>query len=553
MIFGMRKKKEEAGNKDAAGLSDGKTGKTHPDDAPKVDLSTLDLDRGLAKILNEEISKKIEGIVIGRPDDDSLVIAVKDPTQIYIHDSVSYVTHNKFRLILIAADPILIDLAIEYVFTYSELIQDVPWKEWLEKKRFEGKQLEVHKKAEGLTGEKEEISGLIVEKANKIIVEAISIGASDIHLEPFEDRLLVRYRIDGVLTISDVITDKETIGALIKRFKIMADIDIALERVTQGGRISVRVADRAFDLRVSIIPVQAGESIVMRLLSKSAFNISLESLGFDEGMLNIWRKMVARPFGIILVSGPTGSGKSTTLFASLKEINRPYRKILTVEDPVEYQMPGIMQVQVNLAPKEEEKKVTFAKALREFLRQDPDVILVGEIRDEETAAISIKAALTGHLVFSTIHTNDSIGIINRLKDMNVIPYLISSSLIGGVAQRLVRRLCPECKQPAQPPPEFMRVMEKENIREYTFYEAKGCEKCRRTGYRGRVGIYELLVLDEKIQSMIEGNALAFDIFNAAREKGMRTLIEDGVHKAAKGVTSADEVMRVCMMEITGEL
>lgn len=550
MIFGMLKKKEETEKKGAVKSSEGKIEDQHLDDIPKVDLSTLDLDRGLAKILDEEISKKIEGIVIGKPDDKTLVVAVKDPTQIYIHDSVAYITHNKFQLILIAADPTMIDLAIEYVFSFSEFVQDVPWKEWLEKKRFEGKQLEVKKKAETLTGEKEEITGLIVEKANKIIVEAISIGASDIHLEPFEDRLLVRYRIDGVLNVSDVITDKDTIGALIKRFKIMADIDIAQEHITQGGRISVRVADRAFDLRVSIIPVAAGEGIVMRLLSKSAFNISLENLGFDENMLTIWRKMVARPFGIILVSGPTGSGKSTTLFASLKEINRPDRKILTVEDPVEYQMPGIMQVQVNLAPKEEDKRVTFAKALREFLRQDPDVILVGEIRDEETAAISIKAALTGHLVFSTIHTNDSIGIINRLKDMNVIPYLISSSLIGGVAQRLVRRLCPECKQPVAPPAEFMKIMEKEKITKYSFYGPKGCERCRRTGYRGRVGLYELLVLDEQLQSLIEGNALACDILKTARERGMKTLMEDGVHKAAAGVISPEEVMRVCMMDIT---
>lgn len=550
MIFGKWKKKDEIEKKDTTVGHEESHDEGLNEDIIKIDLSTLELDRGLAKILNEEISRKIEGIVIGKPDDKTLVIAAKDPTQIYIHDSVSYVTHSKFRLNLVAADPVMVDLALEYIYSFSELIGDVSWKEWLEKKRFEGKQLEVGKKAETLTGEREEITGTIVEKANKIIVEAISIGASDIHLEPFEDRLLVRYRIDGVLSVSDVITDKDIIGSLIKRFKIMADIDIAQERVTQGGRISVRVADKAFDLRVSIIPVQAGEGIVMRLLSKSAFNISLEDLGFDETMLGIWRKIVSRPFGIILVSGPTGSGKSTTLFASLKEINRPDRKILTVEDPIEYQMPGIMQVQVNLAPKEEERKVTFAKALREFLRQDPDVILVGEIRDEETAAISIKAALTGHLVFSTIHTNDAIGIINRLKDMNVIPYLISSSLIGGVAQRLVRRLCPECKQPTMPPPEFLPIMENRNIKDFTFYKPKGCERCRRTGYRGRVGLYELLVLDDEIQSLIEGNALACDIFKMARKKGMKTLMEDGVHKAALGVTSPEEVMRVCKLDIT---
>ncbi|MCE1245161.1 MAG: GspE/PulE family protein [Firmicutes bacterium] len=549
MVFGW-KKKDETDKGDAARAVREHGEDTALEQYPKIDLGTLDLDRGLAKLLDEAISKKIEGIVIGKPDDHTLVIAVKDPTQIYIHDSVAYVTHSKFRITLVAADSVMVDLALEYIYTFSELIQDVPWKEWLEKKRFEGKQLEVKKKAETLSGEKEEITGTIVDKANRIIVEAISVGASDIHLEPFEDRLLVRYRIDGVLNVSDVITDKEMIGALIKRFKIMADIDIAQERITQGGRISVRVSDRAFDLRVSIIPVQAGEGIVMRLLSKSAFNISLENLGFDAKLLKIWRKMVARPYGIILVSGPTGSGKSTTLFASLKEINRPDRKILTVEDPIEYQMPGIMQVQVNLAPKEEERKVTFAKALREFLRQDPDVILVGEIRDEETAAISVKAALTGHLVFSTIHTNDSVGIINRLKDMGVIPYLISSSFIGGVAQRLVRRLCPECKEPDEVPSELISIMEKHNIIDRTFFKAKGCERCRRSGYRGRIGLYEMLVLDEDLQSMIEADSLACEISKKAREKGMVTLMEDGVRKAAQGVTSADEVMRVCKMDIS---
>ncbi len=548
MIFKKRKKEDGPGKRTDMEVLGNDSRQGLFADIPKVDLGSLDLDRGLAMLLDQEIARKIEGIVIGKPDDKTLAIAVKDPTQIYIYDSVSYVTHGKFHICLIEADPVMIDLALEYIYSYSEHVQDVSWKEWLEKKRFEGEHLEV-RKGEVTTGEEqEEITGTIIEKANKIIVEAISVGASDIHLEPFEDRLLIRYRIDGVLSVSDVITDKEIISALIKRFKIMAEIDIAKDRITQGGRISVRVADKAFDLRVSIIPVQAGEGVVMRLLSKSAFNITLEDLGFDEKNLKYWRKMVSRPYGIILVSGPTGSGKSTTLFASIKEIYTPYRKILTVEDPVEYQMPGIMQVQVNLAPREEEKKVTFAKALREFLRQDPDVILVGEIRDEETAAISVKAALTGHLVFSTIHTNDAVGIITRLKDMNVIPYLISASLIGGVAQRLLRRLCPECKQPISPPEEFLEVMERENIKEFSFFQPKGCEKCRKTGYRGRTGIYELLAIDKTLQALIERDATSYEIFNAAREKGMRTLLEDGVRKAAAGITSPEEVLRMCTFD-----
>ncbi len=517
---------------------------------PFVDLKCLPINREVAKIIKKDIATKIGGIVVGRPDDESLVLVVKDPTQIYIYDTVSFVTHNRYKNIkLLKGDPKLIDLAIQYIYDIPEALQDQTWTEWLETKKFTGEKLEVIQQGADEEKQEREITGTVIEKANNIISEAISIGASDIHLETFEDGLVVRYRIDGVLQIHDIIKDLKLARALIKRIKVMADMDIASDRITQGGRISIQIGDGSFDLRVSIVPVPAGESIVLRILNKKAFNLSLETLGFEEKQLNIYKQMIARPYGIILSCGPTGSGKSTTLFASLKTINRPDRKIITIEDPIEYQMPGVVQVQVNTAPKDPAKQVTFARALREFLRQDPDVILVGEIRDNETAEISIKAALTGHLVLSTIHTNDAVGIITRLKDMNVIPFLIAATLIGGVAQRLVRRLCPKCKEPAPIPEEFKEIMYRLNIKESNFFKAKGCPHCRRTGYKGRIGLYEILVISEKIRELIEAGSTSREIYKVARSEGMKILLEDGVTKAASGITSAEEVKRVCMMDI----
>lgn len=524
------------------------------EDTPYVDLKTMQLDRDVGKILSEEICRKIEGVVIGKPSDDDLSIAVKDPSQIYIYDTVAYATDNKYKCTLFKADPKLVDLAVEFIFTVPAQAQGAPWTEWLEGKKFEGEELDVvSTDAAKHSGLDIDITGSIIEKGNKLIMEAISLGASDIHLEMFEKQLTIRFRIDGVLHVMDVITDMDQAAALVSRLKIMANMDISENRITQGGRISVQVKNEEFDLRVSIVPVPAGESLVLRLLNKGAFNLKLKTLGFNEPQFESYRKMVSFPYGIILVSGPTGSGKSTTLYASLKDINRPDRKLLTVEDPIEYDMEGIVQVQVNLAPKDEDKKVTFSKALREFLRQDPDVILVGEIRDEETAEISIQAAQTGHLVLSTIHTNDAVGVINRLKDMKVKPYLISSTLIGAVAQRLVRRLCPKCKKAVDVPDDMKPIMRKiPTIDKAQFFEPEGCPHCRRTGYRGRVGLFEILLLHEEIRDMIERSATAHEIFQSARKHGMRVLLEDGVEKAATGLTSADEVRRVCMMTIGDE-
>ena len=512
---------------------------------PFIDLSTMQLSRELGRLIPQGISKSIQGVVIGKPSSREIMVAVKDPTHIYIYDHIYYATGNKLKPVLVRADPSMIDLAREYVYTNFPGTQTKTWLEWLEQKKYETDKLDVKTVDEELDIFKGEIKGPVIEAVDRIIKEAISIGASDIHMETYENEMVVRYRIDGVLHNIRSYSSKMA-GAVVKRIKITAGMDIAQDRITQGGRISVRVRDREFDLRVSIVPVPHGESVVMRLLNKGAFNYTLSHLGFDEISEERYRNLLSLPYGMILVSGPTGSGKSTTLYASLTEISRPDRKLLTVEDPIEYEMPGITQVQVNMAPAEAEKKVTFARALREFLRQDPDVIMVGEIRDRETAAISVQAALTGHLLLSTIHTNDSIGIITRLEDMGIESYLISSTLLGGIAQRLVRKVCDNCKEKMEAPPEIRKKLEAEGISEFNLHKGKGCLQCHFTGNRGRLALYEILTVSPELRPMIAGKSDSTEILKKAQSLGMRTLYQDGLHKVAKGMISYDEVMRVTL-------
>lgn len=516
---------------------------------PSIELTKTAIQRDIAQIIPKKSSKVIYGVIVGKGEnEDELIVAVKDPSNVHIYDQIAFATKGKYKPLLYRADPNMIDLAIEYVYSMPAGTQGVSWLEWLEKKKYEHEEIDIKQDAiqVSLFG-KDEIDGPIIEEANRIIKEAISIGASDIHLETFEESMIVRYRVDGVLhTINSFPT--ETAKAIIKRVKITANMDIAKERITQGGRISVKVADREFDLRVSIIPVPNGESVVMRLLNKGAFNFDLMDLGFRQDSLDTFRGLLSKPHGMILVSGPTGSGKSTTLYASLKEINRPDRKLLTVEDPIEYEMPGICQVQVNLAPKEEDQKVTFSKALREFLRQDPDVILVGEIRDPETAAISVQAALTGHLLLSTIHTNDAIGIVTRLRDMGVAPYLIGSVIVGGIAQRLVRRICDSCKTKREINQAELMLFKSKGIPVGSYLaEGKGCLNCHDVGYKGRMGIYELFTTTPLLAEMIALGKSAEELRKIADKEGMKDLLYDALYKAAKGSITIEEVKRVTML------
>ncbi len=385
----------------------------------------------------------------------------------------------------------------------------------------------------------------IIKLVNSILYQAVKRDASDIHIEPFEKEVRVRYRVDGIMY--NVMTiPKRLQGALVSRIKIMAHLDIAEKRVPQDGRINIRVADKPWDIRVSILPVAFGERIVMRLLDKGKSFQDLKKMGFSEHDYDIIVENIEKPNGIIFVTGPTGSGKSTTLYSILSALNRPETNIVTVEDPVEYQMSGIGQVQMR-----EKVGLTFAAALRSILRQDPDVIMIGEIRDQETAQIAIQAALTGHLVLSTLHTNDAPSTITRLIDMGVEPFLIASSVILAMAQRLVRKLCNFCKKAYKPAPELIRRLgltpkEAEKI---TFYKAVGCEKCGGTGYKGRLAIFEVMQITEALTQLIMERSDTGKLRKQAIKDGMKLLLQDGVRKIKEGVTSIEEVLAVATMDI----
>jgi len=386
--------------------------------------------------------------------------------------------------------------------------------------------------------------GPVIRLVNLIITRAIEMRASDIHFEPFEDRFRVRYRIDGVL--HDVESPPKRLqSAIVSRVKIMAKLNIAERRLPQDGRIMLRVKGKEIDFRVSSVPTIYGESTVLRILDKSSIVLDIEKLGFPEDTMRGFRNLIERPHGIILVTGPTGSGKTTTLYCALEKINSPEKKIITVEDPVEYQLKGINQIQVKAAI-----GLTFANALRSIVRQDPDVILIGEIRDAETAEIAIHSALTGHLVLSTLHTNDAPSAITRLIDMGMEDYLLSSTIIGILAQRLVRVACPYCQVPATPDPAIQRELKLDGSKptDFNIIEVKGCERCSYTGYWGRSGIFEFLEVNDSIQRLILEKKESHIIKEAARKNGMRTLREDGWMKVKQGVTTIPEVLRVTQEE-----
>ena len=376
-----------------------------------------------------------------------------------------------------------------------------------------------------------------VQFINDILMTALRVRASDIHFEPFKDRMRIRFRVDGVLkTFKEIPVSK--VPSVTSRLKIMANLDIAEKRLPQDGRIMVRVGGKEVDIRVSTLPTYFGERVVLRLLSKESILYSTKELGLLDEDYRLFEKLIHVPHGIVLVTGPTGSGKTTTLYAALSEINSEEINIITVEDPVEYQLDGISQVQVK-----PDIGLTFAGALRSILRQDPDVIMIGEIRDVETAEIAIQAALTGHLVFSTLHTNDSATSVTRLLDMGIEPFLVASSVVGVVAQRLVRKVCPYCKESYRPSLEELRELGIEDFSGY-FYRGKGCENCMGTGYLGRTAIYEILVVDGRIRKAILENRDSDEIKEIAVKAGMKTLRMDGAEKVKMGVTTPEEVLRV---------
>jgi general secretion pathway protein E len=386
----------------------------------------------------------------------------------------------------------------------------------------------------------------VIRLVNDMLFRALQLRASDIHVHPYEAKIQIRYRIDGILY--DVLSlNRNVLPLVISRIKVMAGMDIAERRLPQDGRCSVRLGQREVDLRISTVPTSYGERSVLRLLDKSTGLFALNELGLWEEDLKKFDSLLNRSHGVIFVTGPTGSGKSTTLYACLNRINSAEKNVITIEDPIEYQLEGISQIQVA-----SKKGMTFVTSLRHVLRQDPDVIMVGEVRDVETARMAIQSSLTGHLVFSTLHTNDSAGAVSRLLDLGVEPYLASSSLIAIMAQRLVRKVCPDCKEPYEPKPHELRELGLGNVVERNggkFFIGKGCDKCFQTGYRGRTGVYELMLVNEEIQDMIYKRETAGAIKKAAINAGLQTLRMDGARKVLAGATTIAEVLRVTQADV----
>ncbi len=430
------------------------------------------------------------------------------------------------------------DLISQYLYRWYEADADMSGEDNEDDISLEDQLWEDPEQLKGMASE-----APVIRLVNHIINRALDAGASDIHIEPRRYSVQVRYRIDGVLHDQESITVKQR-AAITSRIKLMAKLDIAERRLPQDGRIKIKSGKEEVDIRVSSIPVSFGESLVLRLLHTESVELDLNAVGFSGHALEKFRKTINLPYGIILVTGPTGSGKTTTLYSALNEINTPDKKIVTVEDPVEYQLNGINQVQVHASI-----GLTFVNTLRSFLRHDPDVMLIGEIRDSETAGIAVQASLTGHLVFSTLHTNDAAGGITRLEDMGVERFMISSSLVGILAQRLVRKICPHCSE------EILLSKQQINLLADDFNvpvdfipekvkRGKGCERCGHTGYRGRIGIFEFLIVDDVIQGTIAEGAGRTEIFNKAVERGMVSLRMDGLKKVENGITTCEEVLRV---------
>lgn len=495
--------------------------------AKRIDLRTISIPRKMAEVLPEKFCRDHKVLPLSVAG-NTIAVAMVDPFDVVTVDAISDITGKLIEVKAADEDELLI--SIDILFGESREAE----------LSIESSIRDALGSIEGIKEDADaELEAPIIRLVNQLILRAVKSGATDIHLEPEEKTFRVRYRQDGILMQGPSIP-KQLQPAVTSRIKIMASMNIAETRLPQDGRIDFKFGNREIDLRVATYPTVFGEDIVIRVLDKEKLALGLENLGFDQENLATFRELIKKPNGIILVTGPTGSGKTTTLYSTLLEINSIELNVVTLEDPVEYNLPLIRQAQVN--PK---AGLTFPVGLRAIFRQDPDVILVGEIRDSETAEMAIRAALTGHLVFSTLHTNDAAGSISRLLDMGVAPYLLTSSLIASMAQRLVRRICPKCKDVAHPPAELLAELQiPGELHGATFYKGNGCDDCNKTGYRGRIGIFELLVLNKKLNEMIMSACSTQDIRIEARREGMKTMREDGVKKALAGITTLEEVLRV---------
>lgn len=497
-------------------------------------LGDLELNPEVVKLIPLDIARKFNAIAVSKLG-KTLIVAISDPNNIYVLDAIKFITGYNVQPVI---SP---EKAIQK--TIDSYYKDTGGIDEILKGMKEGG-LEVIEEGEEAPTEQDLRSQVqdkpLVKLVDSIIAEAIRKGCSDIHIETYEKNIRVRYRLDGDLHEMSPLPFKYR-AAIVSRVKIMADLDISERRLPQDGRIKVKLGDRAVDLRVSVLPTIFGEKVVMRILDLKSVNIDLTKLGFSEHSLEEFDRVIHLPYGMVLVTGPTGSGKTTTLYSALKQINTPDINILTVEDPVEFSFDGINQVHVK-----SEIGLSFASALRSFLRQDPDVIMVGEIRDSETAEIAIRAALTGHLVFSTLHTNDAPSTIDRLMDMGIPNYLIASCVKLVMAQRMVRKICPNCKSEAKVLPETLQMLglSENEIKEIKAYEGKGCAECNNTGFSGRTGLFEVMSISPAIERMIVSKASSAEIMQQAIKEGMLTLRTAALEKLKKGVTTVAEVLAV---------
>jgi len=503
-----------------------------------IDLEEVRIPMSAVELVPESVAR--ENVVMPMAEDDgALKVIIADPLDLETIDKLRFILNRKVEIALAPRENILESINRYYGQQEGESA-DTMLQEFTDTAIDFTDTMEQDTMTMAGDETVDETSAPVVRLVQLMINEAVQLRASDIHVEPFEDRVRIRYRIDGRLIERDS-PPRRMLGAILSRLKILGAIDIAERRRCQDGRIKADVGTKTIDLRVSVIPTNHGQSIVMRILDKDSIKVGVRQLGLSDSNFIKFTNLIKRPNGIVLVTGPTGSGKTTTLYAALNELNRPDTKIITAEDPVEYYLPGINQTQVRHSI-----GLDFAKIIKAMLRQAPNIILVGEMRDSETASMGIQASLTGHLVFSTLHTNDAPGAITRLIDMGVPSYLVSSTIIGVLAQRLVRVICEKCKAPVKPTKESLEAagITPEMAEGATFMKGRGCGNCQRSGYKGRMGIFELMPMNARLRELAFQGAATQDIRKAAVASGMDTLFDDGVKKAMLGKTTLEEVFRV---------
>jgi type IV pilus assembly protein PilB len=501
-----------------------------------IDLTEVTIPAAVVELVPESVAR--ENVVLPLSQDNgALKIIMSDPSDFDTVQKLQFILNKDIQPVLAPREQIIEAINRHYGQTETESVDSML-------AEFTDTAIDFTETESTSTTSFEDSDAPVVKLCNLIIQEAVSLRASDIHIEPFADRVRIRYRIDGMLVERDS-PPRRLLAPMLSRLKIMGSIDIAEKRRPQDGRIKMTIGGKHYDLRVSLLPTNMGQTCVMRILDRTSIQVSIKDLGFAEDDYRRFQNIIKRPNGIFLVTGPTGSGKTTTLYAALNELNRPDRKIITAEDPVEYYLPGVNQVEVKHLI-----GLDFARIIRAMLRQAPNIILVGEIRDRETAEIAVQASLTGHLVFSTLHTNDAPSAITRLVDIGVQPFLVASSVIAIMAQRLVRVVCPKCKAPDQPSGAELKAsgLTPEQIKRATFMRGRGCGHCNHTGYRGRKGIFEMMRLNSTVREMTFKREPTQTIRRQARLLGMRTLLEDGLNKAVTGMTTLEEVLSTCHHE-----